>query len=62
MAKQIGHPYYRLSLGDKIPRVFYGLIKRRVGGLVSFSTGHKPLIYLLANAYYLGFKDAIENS
>ena len=58
--KRSGYPYYQISMGPEIPREFYELIKRRVGGLISFSTGHKPLIYLLANAYLFGLKDAMQ--
>ena len=56
-----GHPHYKTGRDLKISREQRDFARRRIGGLATFGESHRPSIDLLANAYVLGLKDAIEN-
>ena len=54
-----GHPFYRLTGMVQVTAEQRDFMRRRIGGLLSFSTGSTPLIDLLANAYMIGVEDAV---
>lgn len=56
-----GIPYYKL-IGESLPITpnFLGFAKRRIGNLACFEYSFYPLLTLLAYAYILGLKDAID--
>ena len=55
-----GHPHYEGGELEAISREHADFCSRRVGFLATFQEAHRPLLELLANAYWLGVQDAVE--
>ena len=55
-----GIPYFNLGGSIRIDKKFMVFVRRRIGGLANFDQSHRPFISLLANAYVLGMKDAVD--
>ena len=56
-----GMPYFRLTIGEPVPRKFWDFAKRRIGELATYyEMSKRPVLDLLANAYHLGMTDAVD--
>lgn len=61
MKPRDGHPYYETHGMTKVTREQADFCRRRVGGLLDWTGASSiPIADLLANAYFLGMKDAVE--
>lgn len=56
-----GYPYYRIIItGDRIPKTFIDFCRRRIGALATFDYARQSRLDVLATAYMLGLKDAVD--
>lgn len=61
MKKVDGWPYYQIVITNgRIPKAFMEFCRRRIGNLAAFEYARHSMIDVLAIAYQLGMKDAME--